>query len=228
MAYGLRIIGSHGVAQIDHEYRNLTLIEKGTLNLATRDIGFSEPIYYGLVGPKSGLTSPVLALRPLGDTSCGVWYLSRAGGNWTWQIDGTSGAPGAGQVEWFLFDVAPSAPASGFGLAVYTPAGEVAFHHNMKPMRVAGPMVGGRTYAMAIADPAYSYSYTNLGESFDMPGYNDYGYASEMNVVVPSIALTRITLSNFITQYMPGTQPPNQPIPPNSHSAKLLLDVTHY
>lgn len=229
MAFGLRIKNAGGFVQIDDGYRNLMLREKGTLALSTSNPSFSEPIYAGVIGPKSGLTMPVLALKPDANTTCGVWYSQLASGNWSWEIDGQSVVPGGGTVDWYIFDVAPAGLPSGYGMWVKDASGNVAFHHEMKPMRVASGIVGGRTYAMAVADPAYAYTYTDLGPGFGTPGFHDYAYASEMNAVSAASAIpVRMALSNFITEFNPAFPPANQPIPPTSYGAHLLLDVTGY
>ena len=121
MPTGLQITNSTGVLQIDETFRNLALRQKGTIAAATNLV-------------ISGLTSPILAFRPVTGNGTGFTKITDNGtGTFTWTASVRSSA-----ANYWLFDV-PLASAETVGLRVYDASSNLAFDSGQKYMK---PVVG--------------------------------------------------------------------------------------
>jgi hypothetical protein len=139
MPVGLQIKGSHGFTQIDSSYRNLVLVDQGSVTSSTGG---------SLV--KAGRTTPILAIKPTflggGTKAAVISGLDITGSTYTWYVAN-------GSCDYWLFDVAP-VRAHGAGLRVFNPAGDVVFDSGYKPLRVIG--VYDHTPQLGAADVDHS------------------------------------------------------------------------
>lgn len=149
MAAGIQIYNSHGTLQVDENYRNMFLAGSGV----------------GATASVSGTTYPLMAIR---STVPATTYGSSHNGvaNYT-MITGPDPATTA-PVQWWLWDLKSSAPASSAGFQVFNPQGQLVFDSGQKPMRIVDvrsfqnssewngltlSYPAGRTYATVISRP---------------------------------------------------------------------------
>lgn len=151
---GLQIINTGNTFQIDQDYRNLCLRQKGTaVTSANLPAGGGSYASFNV----TGLTSPIIAVGgPLAAVPQTYWdsansrhgfLLSSAGGI------GTS-------IPYYIFDV-PAELGSTYGFQVRNAAGQLIFDALQPPLRVRGfyvnananvsSLASGRTYAVAHA-----------------------------------------------------------------------------
>lgn len=152
MPAGLQVHGSHGVLQVDENYRNLCFKSKGNIS------GSGTVVV-------NNASFPIVALYPTAGTAI-ITHVTVSGSTYTFSIEGTT--------EYFVFDVPPAFPANGVGLQVWDAAGAPAFDSNlpyMKPVDVFDHTVAapppstdtdtgyrkpaGKKYAIAMMDYAW-------------------------------------------------------------------------
>ena len=161
MPAGLQIYGSHGVLQIDENYKNLVVVASGSK--ASGDWTASGGSYYVQITVTDFVT-PMVAFKS--DEDVGLGYTSISGANWTFTF--LTNNPAA--MSYWVFDQSPSASPASFGFEVYTAAGERVFHSSQKPLRVvgvgAGTYASGRTYAAIRGDAGMSWTTVSSGLPF--------------------------------------------------------------
>lgn len=123
MAYGFQCFGEAGNIQIDENYLNIVLMEKGVLTFNTHT-NFTNLLTLSYTGE-----SPILCLAPTSNYVAQV-RTKKVGNTWTWSLVG-----GNGTVTYYIFDVQPDVETHA-GLNVYAPDGRVAFNSEYKPMRI--------------------------------------------------------------------------------------------
>jgi hypothetical protein len=153
MPVGLQVYGSHGVLQIDENYKNLVVVASGSK--VTGDWTFAGGSYYVQITVTNFVT-PLIAFKS--DEDVGLGYSSISGSNWTFTF--LTNNPAA--MSYWVFDQSPSASPGNVGLEVYNNSGERVYHSEQKPMRVAGVGPGtyasGRTYAAIRGDAGMSWT----------------------------------------------------------------------
>ena len=158
MPAGFQVTNNSGSIQVDGAYRNLALRHKGlitSLPHSTFGTGYSTLRDYTITVPAD---YPVVAIAPAsgsGIVGCRLHYMTRSGSNWTLHFYALTPPSGA---EFFVFDT-PQAVSGGYGLEVYTEAGQLAFSSLHKYMRVVGSPTqpAGRRYAVVEASPEASW-----------------------------------------------------------------------
>jgi len=120
MAYGLQIQGSHGVTQVDQDYTNLCLIDRGTVSW---DANVIQTLSL------STLSSPLLAIRT--DTPVLIFSNNNIGTT-SYFLSSTSSGSGT----YYLFDRATTTNGEPWGLAIYNSAGALTFHSSWKILRI--------------------------------------------------------------------------------------------
>jgi hypothetical protein len=121
MPFGLQVIGSHGVVQIDETYANLALRAQGSL---------SVPGLSGASVVVSGLEMPIICIRNTGGVHVHI-SSDQAVPNVTYTMRSKS----ATTVQWFVFDKTAPA-ATGYGLNVYKDDGSLTYSTDWKVMRI--------------------------------------------------------------------------------------------
>lgn len=122
MPHGFRIVGDHGVVQVDQDYTNLALVQAGSVFVPA-----------GLAGAQvsvSGVTWPIFCVRTPAGIPVNVTS-NQALPNPTYTLR----AQGSSTVEWYVFG--RDAPASsGHGLTVRRADGSIAFNSAWKVMKI--------------------------------------------------------------------------------------------
>lgn len=140
MVAGLRVRGTHGIYQIDENTVNLSLRAKGTVVFNTAHPAGTTSGQIDYVGE-----FPVLVLHvPVGNgIIAGISEVYRNGNSWQFVVAAAqrSGFTGIFQAEWFIYD--RPANTGGAGLRLRDASGNVRFHSNDYPMRIAGYNDGG-------------------------------------------------------------------------------------
>lgn len=151
MPAGLQVFNDTGIVQIDQDWLNFALVEKGSVSLDTSLGGGWGNAYYGEF-TRSGLINPVVAFRANGDQAVSILNSVVSGANRTFRFVGLGGET----VTWYLFDsVDVTGVTDNYGLEVFRADGARAFHSSVPCMRVAGQATGaslslpaGRDYAV--------------------------------------------------------------------------------
>lgn len=138
MAFGFLAIGDSGAVQIDENYSNLLLRQKGTAvtSLAIGNVGCR---YVDITF--NNCVSPVVALQCFdANRQVTVVLVGRTGSDWTFRfisaiISGTTTSASA-TINYFLFDTGLSASSAAFGLRVYKADGALSFDSGNLPLRV--------------------------------------------------------------------------------------------
>jgi len=164
MAAGLRIYNDDGIVQIDSDYRNFSFISKGsaTCNLAAGGAASGQFAAITVTGAEA----PMVAINP-GDSIVCLWRVSVSGSTWTLCYYGAAGAT----FDYWVFDYYQTPVTSPAGLKVFNAAGDVVYHSDVAPMRIAGfnasggvsGLPSGRSYAGIQTAAAFSESYLDLG-----------------------------------------------------------------
>lgn len=134
MPYGFRIVGDHGVVQIDQDYTNLALVASGAVAVPSGMVG-AQVVVPNLVSPIFCIRTPSGA--PVNVTS------NQALPSPTYTLRSETAAT----VNWYVFD--RSAPvSSGHGITVRRADGSVAYNTDWKVMKI-----GGAAAVPAATDP---------------------------------------------------------------------------
>ncbi|MFJ2989944.1 hypothetical protein ACIPF8_18925 [Collimonas sp. NPDC087041] len=141
--YGLQVVGSHGVIQVDQNYFNLQFKQSGwvtTSNVANSYVEFSV----SAINPLIVLKSP--------DAVATIIATTRSGNTYTYRI----AAATATTVYWYLFDSSVPTPSNGYGLRVYNSAGQLTFDSGTRALKIYSLLsdvsVGSGTTGGKIAD----------------------------------------------------------------------------
>lgn len=124
MSYGLQIVGSHGVTQIDENYTNLALIATGGASFTTASAG----------GFGGSITLPTVATPLLAIKSSTPVYMTsdNAIPNTTYSFFAAS----AGSLTYYLFDQSTSTNGETWGLQVFNASGAMTYHSSWKILRI--------------------------------------------------------------------------------------------
>lgn len=149
MPYGFNITNDNGYTQVDQNYSNLALIQKGTVTVNTLlDGNYTTTITF------TGRVSPVLAIRPPLNGTVGIDYYasstdptSRTYRFWSSSII---------TVEYWLFDSNAAMPTSGYGINVYKANGSGAWSSEWKTLRISDYRAISNSYQTTIDDPVIS------------------------------------------------------------------------
>lgn len=172
--YGLRVLGEHGIAQIDGQYRNMVLINKKQLTIpaytGSQFLPLPSDVRYTRLRQDS-----IIAVRKLShfgtaaNLSIGIWEtdLVDSNGNHGDSFVAIQGA-NTTAMDVVVYEFAFSNyDISGYGLIVRNDANQVVFSSNNKPMRVVGSsrsdntdmalrpkiiLPSGRDYAIAMPE----------------------------------------------------------------------------
>lgn len=136
MAWGVRIRNGSNIIQIDERYRNLQLIQKGSLlpDKTTADSGgHVYPMAYGTLS-FSGLVNPVMVIN----CQDPAYYsgANPAGGQHSFDLFRPKA--NSSPIYWWLFDdVKPAVATPGWGMRVRNPAtNQVVYDSRIPPFRV--------------------------------------------------------------------------------------------
>jgi hypothetical protein len=163
MAWGHRVRNSAtNTIQIGEDYRNLSLISKGT---ATQSGSLIELTF-------TGRTAPLLALRAEGwDNACAVFRTTQSGDTFTYYIFAK------GTVTWYLFDVPPSTGLGFWGRIVRNAMNQIVFRSDLRYLIFRGqhsalPVMGGPVSTTLPTGRVYAViSYGGAGGfAFPVPG----------------------------------------------------------
>lgn len=215
MTAGLQVYGSHGVIQIDQDYRNFVVVASGS-KVSGDWVASGASNYLQIV--VTSATAPLLAFKCA--EQVGLGYTAISGSTWT--ITLLTNNPAA--LDYWVFDVSPAASPASFGLEIYNASSERVFHTSQKPMRVVGTGAGtyasGRTYAVIRADPAWTYLSTPTGLPFPEE-YQFDGYIEAAAVSSNVVTAGSVTTDNSLVSPDPGSFTPAYIGP------TLVVDVTH-
>lgn len=131
MPEGLQIFNDSGYIQIDADYLNMELKQKGTFNLPGSNTANGGSISSGVQISFNG-ESPVIAIKST--TFCCAYPLSRSGNTFNFYIYNGDGQDCTG--EYFIFDNSSSEGAGSSGLQVFNGQGRLVFDSNKKYLRV--------------------------------------------------------------------------------------------
>lgn len=122
MPHGFRVIGDHGVVQIDQDYTNLALVQAGSVFVPA-----------GLTGAQvfvPNVTWPIFCVRTPSGAPVNVTS-DQALPNPTYTLRSATSAT----VEWYVFG--KNAPTStGYGITVRREDGSIAFNSDWKVMKI--------------------------------------------------------------------------------------------
>lgn len=123
MAAGLQIFGDHGVLQIDQDYKNHLLRQRGSVEIWANNSATVEA---------GGCTHPLLCVRPYGGL-VHVRIETISNGYVRWRL--YAGDEPA-TVEYYIFDVGQPYQDISPGLSVYGEDGQLVYNSNVKAMCV--------------------------------------------------------------------------------------------
>lgn len=148
MAAGLQVLNTNGVLQIDQDFSNFKLVQKGRAlsasmgNFPANGMGSYVRRYLDITVAGG---YPLVALKPLGanqfsdGVGWGVFSVTAVSGGWTIRLCVGSFAdiPTACQCDYYVFttDVGGAASPSGFGLQVFKSDGAIAYDSNFPYLR---------------------------------------------------------------------------------------------
>jgi len=215
MPVGLQVFGSHGIAQIDENYKNLVVVAQGSK--ASGDWGIAGVSYFVSI-PVTNFVTPLIAFKS--DNPVGLGYSSIVGSTWTFVF--LTNYPG--DMSYWVFDQSPSASPGSFGFEVYNAASERVFHSSQKPMRVVGVGGGtyasGRTYAAIRGDAGQSWSTVPSGLEFPEEWYYT-SYIPAVSVASNVVAMGDVNTGNAYIINDAGSYT-------SDVTPTLVVDVTHF
>ncbi len=127
MPNGFRIVGDHGVVQIDDSFFNLGLKAKGQLYMPPQ----SASMQYATLTVTAD--TPVLCIRPV-VTSIALISVTRSGNQYTYTFGGKD--PSSETFAWYLFDKMPVVDKWGAAM-VWNASGQPVFNSDYPVMKVA-------------------------------------------------------------------------------------------
>lgn len=219
MSAGLEIYNQAGVLQISQDNKNFHLRQKGSVacNTAWTSGGLTK---YTATITYAGGTAPMIAIATDDGTALGracVYEQTLSGSTWTFKVVCLN----AGQVvDYWIFD-AGIAPAVTVGLEVFNAAGELAYHTELGPLRIAGAvgdtLAAGRDYAVIQSTSAWTITEALIG------GGNTRHQARLPGVRVSGDA---VSVSGMLVESytFPGSPGPGYTPP---ESVKLVADITY-
>lgn len=130
MPAGLQFQTDTGFVQIDQDYFNFGLRQKGTATCNQFLTGPTTRQYATVV--ITNATAPMIAVHLNGELA--LYRVSVSGSTWTFFFIGNPGQT----FEWYVFDVYTAGMATNFGLEVYNAAGALAYNSGAPPAKIAG------------------------------------------------------------------------------------------
>lgn len=131
MGSGLQIFNDSGFVQIDADYLNLELKQKGSFSLAGSNTANGGSTSSGVQINFTG-ESPVIAIKST--TFCCAYPLSRSGSTFSFYIYNGDGADCTG--EYFIFDNSSNESLSNSGFQVFNAAGRLVFDAGKRYLKV--------------------------------------------------------------------------------------------
>lgn len=237
MAVGLRVRNNNNVIQIDNQYKNLAMTQKGTVTTIAGAIPqFNPNVAYASI-TVSG-TNPQIALIPTEDAVASLWYISMSGANFVFHIVSRAAAT----IPYYVFDNTISG-VGGAKLKMRDSAGNLFFDSSNKYLKIVGmlnttnddPVIqlstpAGRQCAVLVS--AGGYSYVNIAIAYIPPGL--YQKLEMMRVAACAVNSSSNYVSGgpmelytrFYTQESPVT--PNNVGYGTNFAQFPVIDVTHY
>ncbi|PZQ56278.1 MAG: hypothetical protein DI555_06600 [Novosphingobium pentaromativorans] len=166
--YGIRITNDSGIVQIDGNYRNFQLINKGVAVPDTTVVGGAgEYFMQSKTLQFTGLTNPIIVIYCTDQA-----FVTQSLVNGVHAFSLYRRKTNSSSIEWWLFDDVKPAPVSGWGTAIRNQANQIVYNTNLPPFRVAG--IVERSVRDAAADfaftPGRKYAYVpcRMGEFYDV------------------------------------------------------------
>lgn len=124
MPAGFSTVNDFGVLQVDQDYFNFLLVNRGQTVVGSS----------GAVVSTSNSVAPLLCIRPTGSKVVvySMNYVKGGTTQWTLRSEGTA------TVDWFVFDAGQPTQDVGPGISVYDASGRLAYNSNASEMRVKG------------------------------------------------------------------------------------------
>lgn len=231
MPVGLEVRNEIGTFIVTSEHRNLQLKTKGTATLTLDNAGLEQVIYSASI-TVTGCILPFIAHRATSLVGVTFTFIS---GTLTFKL----WSPSPISVDWYVFDLMPPAAPSGFGLQVFTAAGQLAFDAGSGPLRIAGisqmPGAIGTVSDLSVNYPA-GRTYAGIHSTSGIVTTADGSPGNYINREV--ITMTRWSGVNLIGRFSPSVAPSTAIFrntsdePPtnsnfNRHPAILVADVTN-
>jgi hypothetical protein len=152
MSFGFEVTNTFGTYQVTQDYTCFGLRSKGSVTLTLDPATHPQPMYIGSVTIDG--VNPVIAIQSPQFVS--INRVANSGISWTFYF--ASRVSAGFTLNYFLFDKASEVPAPGsHGIAVYRADGSMAWHSDMKPLRLvavqttdgaAVSFTAGRQYAV--------------------------------------------------------------------------------
>lgn len=139
MTSGITVFNDSHTVQIDHEYKNVCLAQKGTVASGTKSDGsfFATVQHVDITYTANSSTPPSLIV--LGTAMNYLFLLSQSGNTFTWRaIFGNSNS--SVTADYWIFDKPPNSSTSSFGFQVFDPTGNLSFDALFKYANVVGIM----------------------------------------------------------------------------------------
>jgi hypothetical protein len=202
--YGFRIVGEHGVTQVDQDYKNLAVCASGSLSPPSDPTTYINVVYTGI--------NPIIAF------SCPQTYVVAgphiiSGNTWTFRLRAPAG--GSFTIKYWIFDEPPGLGLPTHGLVVRNEAGDITFRSDHRYMRIANWVqqsfnVNTETFAL---DVGRSYAVVCTGDTLFNPpngegpwpmyqiGFKVNG-GGTINKSWPIVGSTVIGFIPFVTQFL--------------------------
>lgn len=180
MAAGFQVFGDHGGVQIDQNFMNYSLLQKGDLYVNT----YPGNINYTVLSVNA--VAPILCVRNTSGAYVAVAYFTRSGSTFTWRLV----ASAATTITYYVFDQIPNTQAA-VGLTVFDGSGRVTFSSDYDPMRIVA--------ANRIPDTYTSYNinwYSEFSTGFGAP------YSGVFAVALGSPRTVQAASGNGATSYL--------------------------
>lgn len=131
MGVGFQVFNNDGFIQIDADYLNLELKQKGPFSLNGSNTANGGGVSSGVQVSFTG-ESPVIAIKST--TFCCAYPLSRSGNTFNFYI--YNGDNQACTGEYFIFDNSSDASAGNTGMQIFNAQGRLVFDANKKYLKV--------------------------------------------------------------------------------------------
>lgn len=237
MAVGLRVRNNNNIIQIDNQYKNLAMTQKGTVTTVAGVIPqFNSNVAYATI-TVSG-TNPQIALIPTEAAVASLWYISKSGSSFVFHIVSRAAAT----IPYYIFDNTISGIA-GAKLKMRDAAGNLFFDSSNKYLKIVGmlnttdddPVIqlatpSGRQCAVLVS--AGGYSYVNVVTGYIPPSL--YQKAELMKIAACAINVASNYASGgpmdlFTRFYIEDSPTTPQGIAYGTNFAQFpVIDVTHY
>lgn len=237
MAVGLRVRNNSNIIQIDNQYKNLAMRQKGTVTTVAGVIPqFNSNVAYATI-TVSG-TNPQIALIPTEAAVAGLWYISMSGSNFVFHIVSREAAT----IPYYIFDNTLSGTA-GAKLKMRDAGGNLFFDSSNKYLKIVGmlntdndtPIVqvstpAGRQCAVMVS--AGGYSYANVVTGFIPPSLYQKAELMKLAACAVNAASNYVSggpMDLFTRFYTEDSTITPQGVAYGTNQAQFpVIDVTHY